>query len=135
MHAQILYGMAKAHFQGVFGNDKYNINVGLTLYFWKEDDFYFVYSPALDLTGYGKSEEDAKSSFEITLGEFVKYTANKKTIYDELEALGWTVNRKKNRVHAPDTNELLADNEEFQHILSKGGVKFKNTNVELALAV
>ena len=31
-----------------------------------------IYSPALDLSGYGSSEDEAKGSFEIALEEFIK---------------------------------------------------------------
>lgn len=62
---------------------------------WEEEGIHFVFAPALDLTGYGNSEEEAKRSFEVTLAEFLQYTNNKQTFYDELEHLGWSVNRKK----------------------------------------
>jgi hypothetical protein len=126
--------MAKAHFQGTFNRGKHEISVGLSLYIWEEDDFTFVYSPALDVTGYGDNEVEAKKSFEITLSEFVSYTHNKNTIYEELERLGWTVNRKKKRVHAPDMEELISDNETFKNLLTKDNVRNESRNVQLAFA-
>ncbi|MBI2257349.1 MAG: hypothetical protein HYU67_00435 [Flavobacteriia bacterium] len=126
--------MAKAHFQGTFNRGKYLINIGLSLYLWEEDNITFVYSPALDITGYGMDEKEAKHSFEITLKEFVDYTHNKNTIFDELENLGWTVNRKKKRIHAPDIEELKIDNDTFRNILKRGNVRQENKNIELALA-
>lgn len=126
--------MAKAHFQGTFSSGKYEVSVGLSLYIWEEDNFTFVYSPALDVTGYGENEIEAKKSFEITLGEFVSYTHNKNTIFDELERLGWTVNRKKKRVHAPNIEELKSDNETFKDLLKKTNVRSENRDVQLAFA-
>jgi len=126
--------MAKGLFKGSFGDGKYNINISLSIYFWKEDDICFSYSPALDITGYGDDEFKARDSFEITLSEFLSYTHNKKTIYDELENLGWTVNRKKKRVHAPGLEEILDDNSSFKEIFNKGKVRRESKNVEFALA-
>lgn len=126
--------MAELHFQGSFNGGKYNINVGLSLFLWQEDGIHFVYSPSLDLTGYGKSEKEAKDSFQTTLSEFLSYTKNKNTIYDELEHQGWSVNRKKRRIHAPDFEEMLEDNEALKEILNKGGVQKATTNIELSLA-
>ena len=125
--------MAKAHFKASFRGKKYQISIGLSVYLWKDDDIYYAYSPALDITGYGNSESEAKKSFEITLQEFVNYTNNKKTIFDELENLGWTVNRKKKRVHAPELEELLDDNKSFKDIFNREGVKREKRNIELSL--
>ena len=126
--------MAKAQFNGTFKQGNFKINIQLSLYIWEEDQFTFVYSPALDLTGYGESEESAKSSFELTLKEFVSYTHNKNTIFDELERLGWTVNRKKKRIHAPNLEELISDNSGFKHILKKANLRSEKRDVQLALA-
>jgi hypothetical protein len=125
--------MAQAHFHGSFDGGKYKISIGLSIYMWEEGGVNFVYAPALDITGYGNSEEEAKRSFEITLSEFLKYTNNKQTFYDELEHLGWSVNRRKRRVHAPEFEEMLEDNESLKEVLNKGGVRRERRSVELAL--
>ena len=125
--------MAKMHFQGEFSGSKFKVNVGLTLYFWEEDSFSFVYSPALDITGYGKNEDSAKKSFEYTLEEFIKYTHNKKTFFDELERLGWTVNRKKKRINAPNIDELISDNKTFKDLLTKSNIRKESREVVLAI--
>src|SRR5690554_2850025 len=126
--------MAKTQFKGTFNQGQYLITIGLSLYIWEEEGITFVYSPALDITGYGVSEKEAKESFKITMDEFVSYTHNKKTIFDELESLGWTVNRKKKRVNAPDLEELRTDNDTFRSLLKKSNIRSENQNVELALA-
>lgn len=126
--------MAKAQFKGTFDQGEYLITISLSLYIWDEDGITFVYAPALDITGYGNSEEEAKNSFRITLDEFVSYTHKKKTIFDELESLGWAVNRKKKRLHAPDLEELRSDNVAFRDLLKKNNVRSENQNVELALS-
>ena len=74
-----------------YRDDHHRINVKLSLIEFEEDGLYFVYSPALDLTGYGATEKDARDSYDIAMEEFLKYTANKASINKELRRLGWTV--------------------------------------------
>ncbi len=104
-----------------------------TILFWEEDGIHFAYSPALDLTGYGKSKEEAKRSFEITLDAFAKYTHNKGTIYKEPERLGWTINKKKRRVKAPGYEEMLEDNEKPRELVKQPNVIQESREVALAL--
>lgn len=110
------------------------VNVDLSVFIWNEDQIFFAYSPAFDITGYGNSEDEARKSFEVVLEEFLKYTHNKDTIFEELEKLGWTVNKRKKRVKSPDLNELLVDNEHFKHIYSSKAPKQESRNIELAFA-
>jgi hypothetical protein len=98
------------------------VMVDLTVCIWEENGITYVYSPALDMTGYGNSKKEAKKSFEIMFREFVDYTDKKRTLFDELEHLGWTVNRKKKRMHAPDIKDLLDDNKTFREIHQRADV-------------
>ena len=45
----------------------------LAIFLFREDDNFIAYSPALDLSGYGKTEEDARNSFNIVLKEYFDY--------------------------------------------------------------
>ena len=125
--------MAKSKFTGQYSDGKNSYSLALIVYLWEEDGIWFAYSPSLDLTGYGKSENEAQDSFGITLGEFLAYTSNKNTFYDELENLGWTTNRKKKKIRAPRMVDLLEENDSFKDIVNKGGVKRVERNVEFAL--
>ncbi|TZF81044.1 hypothetical protein FW774_19540 [Pedobacter sp. BS3] len=109
-------------------------HINMPILTWKEDGIFYIYSPFLDLTGYGTSEQEAKDSFKITLTEFVKYMENKGTTYEELKRLGWTVNEKKKRVHPPEYDQLLEDNDTFRDLTSMPGVVTDSTNIEIALA-
>lgn len=126
--------MAKEKYNAAYVNKKGKLEVSISVFIWKDKSIVHAYSPSLDLTGYGHSVAEAKESFEVTLREFVKYTTNKQTLFDELEHLGWAVNRKKKRMLAPDTQELLKDNKTFRGIYNKPGVKVENREVELAVA-
>jgi predicted nucleotide-binding protein (sugar kinase/HSP70/actin superfamily) len=110
------------------------VNIELNILIFEEESIHYVYSPALDLTGYGNSEKEAMQSFNTMLEEFVHYTENKKTVYKELERLGWTINTKKKRVHPPLEEQLLEDNEVYRDLKSQPNVYSSSTNVGLALA-
>ena len=71
-----------------------------------EDSICYVYCPALDLTGYGLNEAEAKQSFEITLLEYIKYTTNKKTFKKDLQSLGWK-SIGKGKYAAPTLTDLI----------------------------
>ncbi len=107
--------------------------VELHLFSWEEDGVFFIYSPALDLTGYGKSSQEATQSFDITLAETVQYMMEKSTLFDELERLGWLVNRRRKWLLAPDYETLLAESEPLVGIQAKDGMTQSTTSLELAL--
>ena len=120
--------------QATLTHGNYVFNISLSILVWEDDGIHYIYSPALDLTGYGTSSVEAQESFEIMLDEFVRYTENKKTIYQELERLGWTVNKKKKRVHPPEKEQMLQDNETYRNLIEMPGVIHRSTNVGLTLA-
>jgi hypothetical protein len=78
-----------------FGNGKYH--VGLSLVEFEEDNVTIIYSPALDLSGYGYNHSEAKSSFSEALHEFFRYTSNKNTLDKVLKELGWNVKGSKTK--------------------------------------
>lgn len=112
------------------------IDVKLHLKGWKDNEsgFFFLYSPSLDLTGYGETQELAKKSLEITLLEFLEYTKIKNTFFDELENLGWMVNRRKRRVQGPTLEDLLEENETLKELSHKRGVYDVNEQLDLQIA-
>ena len=64
------------------------INSELAIFLFKEDDNFIAYSPALDLSGYGKTEEEARNSFNIVLKEYFDYAINEGTLYKDLKEHG-----------------------------------------------
>ena len=118
--------MSNYHIIAGYKGKKAQHIITLQLISFEEDGLTFVYAPALDLTGYGKNEDEAKRSFEITLKEFVKYTDNKSAIVKELEKHGWVVKKKGNLnkgVKAPSYIDMLENNFE---IIKPENVTLKN---------
>lgn len=90
------------------------INVRLLLIHFKdENDVHFIYSPHLDLTGYGKDLTEAKKSFEIVFDDFIDYTLKKKTLGQVLTKLGWELKgslKKPKKIIAPSITTVISEN-------------------------
>ena len=78
--------------QWISGKDR--IKCKLPLIIFKEENNIITYCPALDLSGYGSTEEEAKKSFEITLSEYFRYTVHKRTLVEDLRKHGWIIRKK-----------------------------------------
>lgn len=126
--------MDKKQANAKYSDGRNNVELSLSIFLWQEDTIFYVYSPALDLTGYGLSKEEARESFETVLHEFIAYTHNKKTIFTELENLGWAVNKKKKIVVSPDFEDMLSENEHFNHLYKSKDLVRDSSNVNLQLA-
>lgn len=113
--------MSNLIFKGNLKSGDKGIKTNLSLISFIEDGVHIIYSPALDLSGYGNTEGEAKDSFEIVLSEFFNYCMNKKTIFDELKRLGWKVkgSKKHPKVQSPDMSELLKSNTDLEDIFQK----------------
>ncbi|MCX6235491.1 MAG: hypothetical protein NT175_12380 [Bacteroidetes bacterium] len=127
--------MGKLKFKAGYLGPKNKINVVLALITFKENDICFVYSPTLDITGYGNTDQEARDSFNIALKEFLRYTTNKKTLNDELKRLGWTiVKHQPNPIYnQPFLDQLLRDKSYLKDIIREK--EFSRINERVALPV
>jgi hypothetical protein len=114
-----------------FGNGKYH--VGLSLVEFEEDNVTIIYSPALDLSGYGYSQPEAKQSFSEALHEFFRYT-NKKTLDKVLKDLGWAIrgSKKKPKFNPPKDSDLVSLNPLYNEIVNSKSYKVSREEVEFA---
>jgi len=109
-----------------------NITLKLSVVLFKEDGTFIAYCPALDLSGYGKTESEAKKSFEIVLNEFLKYTANKNTLEDELKKLGWVKKSEHSKkLTPPDFVDIINKNKELQRVVNNNPIKTYNKAIPL----
>lgn len=86
--------------------------VGLMLHllFFEEDGVKAVYAPALDLFGYGNTEDEAKESFQIVLDEFIQYSNENNTLESELERLGWQKTNESSKLSPPSVAVIIEKN-------------------------
>jgi hypothetical protein len=89
----------------------------LDLLFFKEDNVFFVYAPALDITGYGLTETEAQHSFVETLEAFLDFTQKNKTLEGELKRLGWQKEQTTMTFQPPFLDEMLQKNAYLSEII------------------
>ncbi len=124
--------MQNVNFSGQFNNSTASVDIKIGLFEFVEEGTTIIYSPAFDLSGYGKSAEEARNSFEITIDEFFKYTINKKTFFKELKRLGWKIDdknfKKNSNIKSPELANLISKNDYLADILNeKQFKKFDHT--------
>ena len=121
---------------GQWISSKNRIKCNLPLIIFKEDDTVITFCPALDLSGYGSTEKEAKRSFEITLSEYFRYTVNKKTLAEDLTKHGWTIRKSLRKAPVPPTMEhLLQNNEDFCRIFNTHDFQKRSTTVDIPALV
>ena len=98
-----------------------HINIKVPLIVFKEEDegIWYAHCPVLDITGYGKTQDEAKNSFEIVLEETVEYMITHGTLHDELRRLGWS-RSEEHQLVPPDMGMLLKkeENEELRRMMA-----------------
>ena len=123
---------SKSHFLGKIFNKQHhkNIEVNVDLIEYSENDIYYVYSPALDLVGYGKNHAEARASWETVLGEYIGYTLNKNTLTKDLVSRGWKVKRNK-IVTPPSFTWMLENNSDLTNVYNKHDFSKRSQPVSL----
>ncbi len=121
--------MSKIILKGQF--PAHGVSVKLSLFTFIEDNVHVVYSPALDLYGYGNDEHEARHSFEVSLHEYIKYTSNKKTVEQDLKKYGWHLDKKHKTLSSPDVSTLLENNESFREMVNNRPFKKYDLNVQI----
>lgn len=112
------------------------VKVNLPLIRFEEDGCQIAYCPALEVSGYGNSADEALESFKISLEEFFRYVINKKTLEKEMERLGWTISPNRQReLTPPPMTKLLQENENFIRIFNNHFFNKENFMVDLPIAV
>ena len=109
--------MKNLNFGSRYDSGRTSIEVNLALLEFMEDDNFIIYSPALDVSGYGKTKAEALKSFEIGLEEFFSYTIEKGTFEKELIRLGWEFDRQRTKFKQPYFDELLRNREYLSQVV------------------
>lgn len=117
---------------GKFSNEKGSVTVTVPVIAFKEDNAQIIYCPALDLSGSGNTESQARESFATVVAGYLNYTTHKGTLWTDLKKLGWTIKKsKKKPASPPPMPELLENNEEFSRIFDNYPYKKFDTGVSL----
>lgn len=119
--------MSQYIFKKGIRRDSNLINVRLLLIHFKdENNIHYIYSPHLDLTGYGNNLSEAKTSFEIVFDDFIDYTLKKKTLGKVLTKLGWQFkgnSKKPEKIIAPSITSVISENVYVSDIFDKYSTK------------
>ena len=106
------------------------INFKLPLIIFEEDGAVICYCPALDLSGYGASEQEAINSYEYAFGEYLDYCTKNQTLIPDLKRLGWHIkNRIRHNTTPPPITRLLTHNDNFRRVFENFDYKKLSTNV------
>jgi hypothetical protein len=118
-------------FKGTFGNSKEKFRMAIDLISFEEGGNVIYYCPALDLSGYGRDEQEARESFKIVLAEFFNYTMGKGTFFDELKKFGWQISKNEKRPVPPSMQSLLRENENFSNIFNTHDFRKFSQKIEM----
>lgn len=88
------------------------IVVQLDMIDFQEDGIFCTYSPALDLVGYGNTQQEAHNSWEVVLAEYLKFTVENNTLQKDLTKHGWTVSN--DNLTPPPFTWLLVHNDQVK---------------------
>ena len=124
--------MAKGVFSAQMNSAKHNLDVKLELYKFKEDNAFILYCPALDLSAYGMTEDEAEFSFSERFRIYINYCMNKNTLVDDLKKNGWSVKSLKQRkMKAPNTQQMLDFNETLRDIIFNKNYEKTSKSLEI----
>jgi len=73
----------------ITGMERASIKIEIPLATWKEEDQYVVWTPALDLSSYGDTEETALQHFAEALNLFFETALERNNLEQLLEEFGW----------------------------------------------
>ena len=84
-------------------NSANSVRVEVSVLIIKEDKHFVAYCPALELSSYGPSAEEAKENFDEAMIIFLEETKRKGTLEKVLLKLGWSLQQKPKRSYLPPT--------------------------------
>lgn len=86
------------------GNKTIEIQLGVLIF--QEADSYLAYCPALELSTYGDSVNDAKEAFEDLIKSYAEECARAGTLEKDLRDHGWMMHKSTGTVEPPKEFDL-----------------------------
>ena len=93
-----------------------SFEVVVTVLMLKEEQYHVAYCPALELSSYGETEQEAKSAFEEAMTIFVEETDRKGTLEKVLLKLGWTLQQLPELKYTPP---VVRPKDVYKYVISK----------------
>ena len=110
--------MSTLLFKSEYSDGESKINMNLGVYIFVEDGRYIAYCPALDISGYGESEAEAKQSFGEVIHQYLEYCLHKNTLVKDLKKHGWKVrSMRQKKIKSPDTETMMKMNPDFKDLI------------------
>jgi predicted RNase H-like HicB family nuclease len=70
-----------------------NVEIALEINLIKDGEYIVAYCPSLELSSFGKTEKEAKASFDEALDIFMEYCIEHGTLEKNLLNLGWSLRK------------------------------------------
>jgi len=94
------------------------VNVSLEVELIKQGDYVVSYCPALELSSFGITEDEAKQGFDGALETFLKDTHDKGSIERVLLDLGWSLTKIPKAKYRPPINNVRSQQRNSSYIRS-----------------
>ena len=105
-------------FKAAYNTGESCINLVLGVYIFTEEGIYIAYCPALDISGYGENEQEAKQSFGEVVRQYLDYCIHEHTLTEDLQKHGWKVESiKQHKFKSPDTVSMMKKNPDFKNLI------------------
>lgn len=98
--------MLNKYKKGVITRSMSEVQVEIYAVILKEEEYFVVYCPALELSSYAKTEEQARKRFEEEVQIFFEETSQRGTLEKLLLQLGWTLRKKPEPYYQPPANTI-----------------------------
>lgn len=108
------------------------VEANLDVYMYMNDDCIIAYAPALDLMGYGKTVDEAKSSFEIVLQDFFEFSFKNNTFEKYLLKHGWTRKSSPQSFVPPQLGDMIGTNKKLKDIFARN---YSKESLPVSMAV
>ena len=106
---------------------KHGITVQLDVFLLEDEDkIYVAFCPALNLSSYGNTLNDAKKAFDEVVSIFVEETTKKGTLEKVLLKLGWTLKALPKPIFEPPKLST-----QFMQQMVNGGAHVNSTKVSI----
>jgi uncharacterized protein Usg len=113
--------MKSGNIEGRFAVGKSDVTFSLGLLVYEQEGYKVLYCPELQMTGYGKTTEEAENDLADVIHLNVTYMVNKKTLDKVFKRYGWIV-KKSNGAKTflpPNPMNIIEHNPDYREVLER----------------